>query len=109
MVANPCDTITTKGTNTHTQNTTKDRVSSRHGETKARSKSKITSRGDNSADHTQHKKSRAIVKGTDINDLCSDSVRNTTTNTKRTGELHDTGADHGLEVADGARRHRRRP
>jgi hypothetical protein len=51
IVANPGDTLTTKGTNTHTEDTTKDRVSGGNGETKTGSHGEITSRSDDSANH----------------------------------------------------------
>ena len=106
LVANPGNTAATKSTNTHTKDTAEDRVSSGNGETKTSSHGEVSGRSNNSANHTQHKKSRAVVESIDVDNLCSDSVCNSATNTETTSELHDTGTDHGLEVAKRARGHR---
>lgn len=102
LVANPGNTRAAKGTDTHTEDTAKNRVSSGNGETEPGGHGEVTGRGDNSADHTEHKQARALVKCLDVDNLGSNSVGNTTTNTKSTTELHDSSTNHGLEVADGA-------
>ena len=106
FVANPGNTTATESTNAHTKDTTKDRVSGGNRETKTGSHSEVASRSNNSANHTQHKQSRAVVESLDIDNLCSDSVCDSTTNTESTSELHDTGTKHSLEVAQRAGRHR---
>jgi len=103
LVANPGNTAATKSTNTHTKDTAEDRVSGGNGETKTGSHGEVSGRSTN---HTQHKQSRAVIESLDVDNLCSDSVCDSTTNTKTTSELHDTGTDHGLEVAKRARGHR---
>jgi hypothetical protein len=109
LVANPGDTGAAKGTDTHAQDTAKDRVGSRNGETKAGSKGEVAGRGNDGTNHAQHEKSRALIKGLDVDDLCSDSISNSATNAEGAAELHDTGANHGLEVADGTGGNRRGP
>src|SRR6478735_5214449 len=99
LVANPGNTAATKSTNTHTKDTAEDRVSGGNGETKTGSHGEVSGRSNNSANHTQHKQSRAVVESLDVDNLCSYSVCDSTTNTKTTSELHNTGTDHGLEVA----------
>ena len=81
FVANPGNTTATESTNTHTKDTTKDRVSGGNRETKTGSHSEVGRRSNDSANHTQHEKSRAIGESINIDNLCSDSVCNSTTNT----------------------------
>lgn len=109
VVANPGNTLATKSTNAHTEDTTKDGVSGRNGETKTGSHGEVTSRSNDGANHAQHEKSRAIIKSRDIDNLSSNGVGDSTANTKSASELHDTGTDHGLKVADGPRGHGRSP
>lgn len=104
LVANPGNTTATKGSNTHTEDTAKNRVGSGDGETEASSESKIDRRGNDGADHTEHEKLRLVLEGADVDNLGSDSVGNTATDTEGTSELHGGGTDHGLEVGDGPRR-----
>lgn len=102
LVANPGNTAATESTNTHTKDTAEDRVSSGNRETETGSHGEVSGRSNNSANHTQHKQGRAVVESLDVDNLCSDSVCDSATNTKTTSELHDTGTDHGLEVAERA-------
>lgn len=104
LVANPSNTTATKGTETHAEDTAKNRVGSRDGETEASSESKINRRGNDGADHTEHKNLGLILERVDVDNLGADSVGNTATDTEGTSELHGGGTDHGLEVGDGPRR-----
>lgn len=81
FVANPGNTTATESANTHTKDTTKDRVSGGNRETKTGSHSEVGRRSNDSANHTQHEKSRAIGESINIDNLCSDSVCNSATNT----------------------------
>ena len=102
VVANPDDTIGTKSTNTHTEDTTQNRVSSRDGHTDTSSESEVARRSNDGADHTKHEESRLVVKSLDIDNLGSDGVGNTATDTEGTTKLHDGGTQHGLDIGNGA-------
>lgn len=108
-VANPSNATATKSTDAHTKDTTKDRMGSGNRETETSGHGEVTSGGDNSANHTEHEKSRAVSESVDVDDLGSDGVCDSTTNTETASELHDTGTDHGLEVAQRAGGDGRRP
>lgn len=102
VVANPGDTAATKSADTHTQDTAQDGVSSRDGKPEARGHGEVAGRGDDGANHAQHEQRGLVVKGTDVDDLGSDGVGYTSTDSEGTGELHEGGAQHGLEVGHGA-------
>lgn len=100
LVADPGDTRAAKSANTHSQDTTEERVSGGNGETKAGSESEVGGRSNNGTDHTQHEHLRAVIEGIDGDDLGSDGVCDSPADAEGTGELHHTGTQHGLHVGD---------
>lgn len=73
-------------------------MSGRDGHTDASSESEVERRGQDGADHTEHEQGGGLDELVDVDNLSSDGVGDTTTNTDGTGEFEDRGTAHGLEV-----------
>lgn len=104
LVADPDDTVTTEGTNTHTQDTTEDGVSGGDGHTKPGGHSQVQGGGNDGAGHSEHEQRRGFFEGGDIDNLSPDGVGDTATNTHSAYKFQDDGTAHGLDVGEGAGR-----
>lgn len=98
-----CDrhTIRTHSGHAHANDTTHDGVSGGDGETDSSSHSEVEGGSSDSADHAKHEKTGIVLEEGSIDDLGSDGIGDTGTDTKGASEFHNRGEDHGLEICDG--------
>jgi hypothetical protein len=105
----PDDVVGTDKRNTHTNDTTHDGVSGGNSETHAGAEGEPGSGTDDGAHHTEHKKRGVVLEGVDVDDLGTDGISDTGTDTDGTGEFEDRTESHGLDVPDGSGRDRGGP
>lgn len=105
----PDNIVGTNERNTHTNDTTHDGVSGRDGETHASAEGKPGSGTDDSAHHAEHEKRRVALEGVNVDDLGTDGISDTGTDTDGTGKFEDGTESHGLDVPDGTGRDRGGP
>ena len=109
VVANPDDTAATEGTNTHTQDTTENRVGGRNRHTDLGSEGKVKRGSSDSTDHTQHEQGRGVLEVRDRDDLGTDGIGDTATDTDSTSKLKNGTENHSLDVGQRPRGHGRSP
>lgn len=98
----PVNTIGANQSDTHANNTAHDGVSSRDGKTNASTEGEVDGRGDNGAHHAKHEEGGIILELVNVDDLCSDGISDSGTDTDGSCEFEDGSQGHSLEVGDGS-------
>ena len=102
LVADPGYAVAAEGTDTHAQHAAEDGVRGGNGHAEAGGHGEVQRRSDDGADHAEHEQGGLVVKGGDVDDFGADGVGDAAAHAEGAGEFHDGGAEHGLDVSDGA-------
>lgn len=102
----PVDTVGADESNTHSDDTTHDGVGGGDRKTNPGADGKVDGGSNDSAHHAEHEKGRIALKQVNIDDLGSDSIGDSGTDTDSSGEFKDGTQSHGLDVGDGSGRNR---